>query len=53
MAANPVPQQYRDDIGELIAHKKVPLDVVLSGSLKEELLSEAKSGVDKLSLIHI
>ena len=36
-----------DDVGEVIAHKKVPLDVVLSGSLKEELLGECKSGVDK------
>lgn len=36
-----------DDVGEVIAHKKVPLDVVLSGSLKEELIVECKSGVDQ------
>ena len=36
-----------DDVGEVIAHKKVPLDVVLSGSLKEELIVECKTGVDQ------
>ncbi len=35
-----------DDVGELVARKNTPLDLVLSGALKEELIEEAKRGVD-------
>lgn len=34
-----------DDVGELVAKKNTPLDLVLSGALKEELIEEAKRGV--------
>ncbi len=35
-----------DDVGELVAKKGTALDLVLSGALKEELIEEAKRGVD-------